>query len=139
MDRRRFIARVAGGVAAGTLVLAVGTSSIAQPRLEIVSAQVVTSASGSPRLRLAANGPLAFDLLAPVEASAGAAQAVGRVYGVERVELTTFDSLAPFVVSVAKGDGYVDITVLAPADPSLTLTWRGGQQPHELEAVFVAR
>ena len=61
----------------------------------------------------------------------------GRVYGVERVELASLESLAPFVVSVVQGQGHVEVTVLAPADPSRTLTLRTGRQSHELEAVFV--
>lgn len=140
MERRHFTTTLVRSAMA-LCVVAVARGALGQPRLEIVSAQVVSSASGRPLLRLAGNGSLAFDLVAPAEGPAGAeqAQVVARVYGVERVELASLESLAPFVVSVAKGNGYVDITVLAPADPSLALTVRGGRQPHELEAVFVAR
>jgi hypothetical protein len=105
----------------------------AQDRLVLASAQVVTAIDGPPRLRLAASGPVAFTRLPPAE-DAGGARILVRLHGVAQVDLATLGGLAPFTVSTAAGEDFIDLTVvLGMTDARLDV--RQGRLPHEIEFV----
>jgi hypothetical protein len=119
---------------AWTLLLVAAPVS-AQDHLVVASAQVVTAVDGPPSLRLAANGPLAFTRLPPIEGATGA-QVVMRLHGVERVNMSSIDGLAPFVTSTLPGPGFVDLAVaLVGTDGRLDV--RHGRLSHEIEVVVV--
>ncbi|BCS34832.1 hypothetical protein TBR22_A40580 [Luteitalea sp. TBR-22] len=118
------------GLAVGLLAVAPGT---AQERLVLASAQVVTAIDGPPTLRLAASGPLAFTRLLPAE-DVGGAQILVRLHGVAQVDLATRDGLAPFTLSTAAGEGFVDLTIVLGMT-GVRLDVRPGRLPHEIEFV----
>jgi hypothetical protein len=115
-------------------LLLAGVPGTAQERLVLASAQVVTAVDGPPTLRLAASGPLAFTRLPPAE-DAGGTQVLVRLHGVAQVDLATTDGLAPFTLSTAVGEGFVDLTVvLGMTDVRIDV--RPGRLPHEIEFVL---
>ena len=108
-----------------------------QARLVLASAQVVERTDGPPTLRLAANGPIAFEVL-PAPEHDGARVRM-RLHGIERSDLATLGSLAPFSVTSAQASGYADVTVTAVLEAGQTLVARSGPAPHEVEVVLASQ
>lgn len=113
-----------------------GTTVSAQETFRLVSAQVVTAAgSRPPLLRLAANGPIAFQALTPEESGlpAGSPRLAVRLYGVRPGELATLGGLDPFslVVTASGTDAIVHVGLAADA----TLRVRAGRRMNELEVI----
>jgi hypothetical protein len=112
-----------------------------QETFRLVSAQVVTAAGDRPPLlRLAANGPIAFQVLTPEESGlpAGSSHLAVRLYGVRPgdLDLATLGGLAPFsLVMTESGTGAVVNIGLAGLATDATLRARAGQRTNELEVV----
>jgi hypothetical protein len=145
IGRRGFVRRVALTLALLTAGAAgaPGDAMVvrAQEAFRLVSAQVVTAAGDRPPLlRLAANGPIAFQVLTPEESGlpAGSSRLAVRLYGVRpgELDLSTLGGLAPFslVVTPSGSDAIVNVG-LAGLAADATLRVRAGQRMNELEVV----
>lgn len=128
---------VNAAIALAIAAVSAGQAAAAGQVFQLASAQVVPSTSGAPLLRVAANGPIAYEVEPAGDGSTGHLQL--RLHGVAPKDGFVSTDLTPYYVQVqAVGDSGTRLIIWGPVGHG---QWqvRSSNQSNEIEITFVAQ